>query len=161
MEAGLPIPAYGQLLKLSHAFNILDARGAVGVTDRAACFGAMRTLARQIAGALFMQCMICVSGGPALRWQLPAAAARQHFGCWSPLARKLLMPPYEDHGFIFAAGCLARAIISGSRSSCGPEENIHVCVVISHQNHCCTFFMDREGFGAMAMAFTTWQPCRP
>ncbi|EIE22621.1 hypothetical protein COCSUDRAFT_53607 [Coccomyxa subellipsoidea C-169] len=50
VEAGLPIPAYGQLLKLSHAFNILDARGAVGVTDRAACFGAMRTLARQIAG---------------------------------------------------------------------------------------------------------------
>jgi glycyl-tRNA synthetase len=51
VEAGLPIPAYGQLLKLSHAFNILDARGAVGVTDRAACFGAMRSLARQIAGA--------------------------------------------------------------------------------------------------------------
>ena len=51
MEAGLPIPAYGQLLKLSHAFNILDARGAVGVTDRAACFGAMRSLACQIAGA--------------------------------------------------------------------------------------------------------------
>jgi glycyl-tRNA synthetase alpha subunit len=53
VEAGLPIPAYGQLLKLSHAFNILDARGAVGVTERATCFGAMRSLARQIAGSGF------------------------------------------------------------------------------------------------------------
>lgn len=51
VEAGLPIPAYGHLLKLSHAFNVLDARGAVGVTDRAACFAAMRNLARSIAGA--------------------------------------------------------------------------------------------------------------
>lgn len=51
VDAGLPIPAYCQLLKLSHAFNILDARGAVGVTERATCFAAMRTLARQIAGA--------------------------------------------------------------------------------------------------------------
>ncbi|CAL8470617.1 g10159 [Coccomyxa elongata] len=50
VDAGLPIPAYGQLLKLSHAFNILDARGAVGVTERATCFAAMRSLARQIAG---------------------------------------------------------------------------------------------------------------
>lgn len=54
MEAGLPIPAYCQLLKLSHAFNVLDARGAVGVTERATCFGAMRGLARSIAGALWL-----------------------------------------------------------------------------------------------------------
>lgn len=54
VEAGLPIPAYGQLLKLSHAFNILDARGAVGVTERATCFAAMRSLARQIAGELLL-----------------------------------------------------------------------------------------------------------
>lgn len=60
MEAGLPIPAYGQLLKLSHAFNILDARGAVGVTERATCFAAMRSLARQIAGELAP--VLCVAG---------------------------------------------------------------------------------------------------
>lgn len=52
VEAGLPVPAYVQLLKLSHCFNVLDARGAVGVTLRATCFGAMRVLAKQIAGAL-------------------------------------------------------------------------------------------------------------
>ncbi len=50
VKAGLPIPAYMQLLKLSHCFNVMDARGAVGVTLRATCFGALRMLAKQIAG---------------------------------------------------------------------------------------------------------------
>jgi glycyl-tRNA synthetase len=45
----LPAPAYDHLLKLSHAFNVLDARGAVGVTERAECFAAMRSLAREAA----------------------------------------------------------------------------------------------------------------
>ncbi|URD90924.1 Glycyl-tRNA synthetase alpha subunit [Musa troglodytarum] len=45
----LPIPAYDQLLKASHAFNILDSRGFVGVTERARYFGRMRSLARQCA----------------------------------------------------------------------------------------------------------------
>lgn len=45
----LPIPAYDQLLKTSHAFNILDSRGFVGVTERARYFGRMRSLARQCA----------------------------------------------------------------------------------------------------------------
>ncbi|KAH7576211.1 hypothetical protein JRO89_XS01G0014100 [Xanthoceras sorbifolium] len=35
LASGLPIPAYDQLLKTSHAFNILDSRGFVGVTERA------------------------------------------------------------------------------------------------------------------------------
>uniref|UniRef100_A0A6N2NG88 glycine--tRNA ligase n=1 Tax=Salix viminalis TaxID=40686 RepID=A0A6N2NG88_SALVM len=49
LAAGLPIPAYDQLLKTSHAFNILDSRGFVGVTERARYFGRMRSLARQCA----------------------------------------------------------------------------------------------------------------
>ena len=36
------IDRYGQLLKGSHVFNVLDARGAVGVTERARFFGRMR-----------------------------------------------------------------------------------------------------------------------
>lgn len=44
----LPVPAYDHLLKLSHCFNILDARGAVGVTERADCFATMRALAREV-----------------------------------------------------------------------------------------------------------------
>ncbi|GIL46417.1 hypothetical protein Vafri_3416 [Volvox africanus] len=46
----LPIPAYDHLLKLSHTFNIMDARGAVGVTERADCFATLRGLAREITG---------------------------------------------------------------------------------------------------------------
>lgn len=46
---GLAIPAYDQLLKTSHAFNVLDSRGFVGVTERARYFGRMRSLARQCA----------------------------------------------------------------------------------------------------------------
>ncbi|XBI77548.1 hypothetical protein VPH35_070628 [Triticum aestivum] len=47
LSLGLPIPAYDQVLKASHAFNILDSRGFVGVTERARYFGRMRSLARQ------------------------------------------------------------------------------------------------------------------
>ncbi|XP_074294763.1 glycine--tRNA ligase, chloroplastic/mitochondrial 2-like isoform X2 [Silene latifolia] len=49
LELGLAIPAYDQLLKTSHCFNILDSRGYVGVTERARYFGRMRSLARQCA----------------------------------------------------------------------------------------------------------------
>eukprot|EP00740_Mantoniella_antarctica_P015918 CAMPEP_0181369404 /NCGR_PEP_ID=MMETSP1106-20121128/12754_1 /TAXON_ID=81844 /ORGANISM="Mantoniella antarctica, Strain SL-175" /LENGTH=1063 /DNA_ID=CAMNT_0023485887 /DNA_START=49 /DNA_END=3236 /DNA_ORIENTATION=- len=49
LEARLPLPAYDNLLKASHAFNILDARGAVGVTERAKLFASMRKLARESA----------------------------------------------------------------------------------------------------------------
>lgn len=46
----LPVPAYDHLLKLSHTFNILDARGAVGVTERANRFATMRVLAKEVTG---------------------------------------------------------------------------------------------------------------
>ena len=49
LEAGLTLPAYDQLLKCSHSFNVLDTRGAVGVTERAAYFGRMRNIARMVA----------------------------------------------------------------------------------------------------------------
>jgi glycyl-tRNA synthetase alpha chain len=53
MEAGLPLPAYELVLKCSHTFNLLDARGAISVTERAAYIGRIRTLARQVAQAYF------------------------------------------------------------------------------------------------------------
>ncbi|MGD8818989.1 MAG: glycine--tRNA ligase subunit beta [Anaerolineae bacterium] len=49
MENGLVIPAYDYVLRCSHAFNVLDSRGAVGVTERASYFRRMRDLSRQIA----------------------------------------------------------------------------------------------------------------
>ncbi len=48
IEAGLVIPAHDYNLKCSHLFNILDTRGAIGVTERANYFRRMRGLARQV-----------------------------------------------------------------------------------------------------------------
>ena len=55
LKAGLILPPYDYLLKCSHAFNVLDARGAIGVTERQAVFGRMRELARQVAEAYLEQ----------------------------------------------------------------------------------------------------------
>jgi len=49
VDAGLSVPAHYYVLKCSHAFNVLDARGAVSTTERAAAFGRMRALARDVA----------------------------------------------------------------------------------------------------------------
>ena len=46
LEAGLALPAYDQCLKASHLFNLLDARGTISVTERAAYIGRVRALAR-------------------------------------------------------------------------------------------------------------------
>lgn len=53
IEAGLPIPAYEMTMKASHAFNLLDARGAISVTERQAYILRVRTLARAVAQAYF------------------------------------------------------------------------------------------------------------
>jgi glycyl-tRNA synthetase alpha chain len=45
----LPLPAYDQVLKCSHAFNLLDARGAISVTERAGYIARVRNLARRVA----------------------------------------------------------------------------------------------------------------
>ncbi len=55
LEAGLVLPAYDYLLKCSHTFNVLDTRGAIGVTERQASFGRMRALARQVSEAYLAQ----------------------------------------------------------------------------------------------------------
>jgi glycyl-tRNA synthetase alpha chain len=49
MEQQLALPAYEQLLKAGHSFNLLDARGAISVTERAAYIGRIRNLARAVA----------------------------------------------------------------------------------------------------------------
>jgi glycyl-tRNA synthetase alpha chain len=49
MEHKLALPAYEQLLKAGHSFNLLDARGAISVTERAAYIGRIRNLARAVA----------------------------------------------------------------------------------------------------------------
>ncbi|GAB3125360.1 glycine--tRNA ligase subunit alpha [Novispirillum itersonii] len=46
LKAGLPLPAYDQCIKASHRFNLLDARGVISVTERAAYIGRVRALAK-------------------------------------------------------------------------------------------------------------------
>ncbi len=47
------MPAYEQVLKAAHTFNLLDARGAISVTERAAYIGRIRNLARSVAQAYY------------------------------------------------------------------------------------------------------------
>ena len=53
--AGLVLPAYEYCLKCSHAFNLLDARGAISVTERTGYIGRIRNLARTCAEAYLKQ----------------------------------------------------------------------------------------------------------
>ena len=48
IAAQLALPAYEQVLKAAHTFNLLDARGAISVTERAAYIGRIRNLARAV-----------------------------------------------------------------------------------------------------------------
>src|SRR5205814_9727026 len=51
MAAKLALPAYEKVLKTAHTFNLLDARGAISVTERAGYIGRIRTLSRLVAAA--------------------------------------------------------------------------------------------------------------
>ncbi|MGB8855307.1 MAG: glycine--tRNA ligase subunit alpha, partial [Burkholderiales bacterium] len=53
MQAKLALPAFEMVMKSSHTFNLLDARGAISVTERAAYIGRVRALARLVAQAYY------------------------------------------------------------------------------------------------------------
>src|SRR6188508_2833645 len=53
VEAGLPLPAYEQVIKASHCFNLLDARRAISVTERQRYILRVRTLARAVAQSYY------------------------------------------------------------------------------------------------------------
>ena len=55
IEAGYVIPAYDYVLKCSHTFNLLDARGAISVSERTGFIGRVRTMARLCASAYLEQ----------------------------------------------------------------------------------------------------------
>ncbi|MEW6716824.1 MAG: glycine--tRNA ligase subunit beta [Chloroflexota bacterium] len=55
LAGGLILPAYDYVLKCSHAFNVLDTRGAIGVTERQTLFGRIRDLSRRVAEAYIEQ----------------------------------------------------------------------------------------------------------
>jgi len=53
LAAGVPLAGYEMIMKASHTFNLLDARGAISVTERAAYIGRLRTLSRGVAQAYY------------------------------------------------------------------------------------------------------------
>ncbi|KPL82456.1 hypothetical protein SE15_09895 [Thermanaerothrix daxensis] len=55
LARGLVLPAHDYVLKCSHTFNVLDTRGAVGVTERQVLFARMRDMARRVAEAYVAQ----------------------------------------------------------------------------------------------------------
>jgi glycyl-tRNA synthetase len=55
LQHDLVLPAHDYILKCSHTFNVLDSRGAVGVTERQTFFGRMRDLSRRVAEAYLTQ----------------------------------------------------------------------------------------------------------
>ncbi|BBD76945.1 glycyl-tRNA synthetase alpha chain [Hydrogenophilus thermoluteolus] len=72
MEASLPLPAYEMVLKAAHTFNLLDARGAISVTERAGYIGRIRALARAVAQAYYQSREAL--GFPLLAKETPHAA---------------------------------------------------------------------------------------
>jgi len=64
LDEGLVLPAYDQVLKCSHSFNLLDARGVISVTDRTAHIARVRDLARKVAG-LYLEVVGDGRGGEA------------------------------------------------------------------------------------------------
>jgi glycyl-tRNA synthetase alpha chain len=77
LEAKLPLPGYEMILKAGHTFNLLDARGAISVTERAAYIGRLRALSRLVAQAYLDSRKAMQPPYPMLspeaRAQLPAA----------------------------------------------------------------------------------------
>jgi len=55
IDKGLVLPAYDYVLKCSHTFNLLDARGAISVTERTGYIGRVRNLARTVARGFVAQ----------------------------------------------------------------------------------------------------------
>ena len=73
VELGLPLPAYDQVCKASHSFNLLDARRAISVTERQRYILRVRKLSQAVAQAYFEQREIL--GFPGLKAAVPEVRA--------------------------------------------------------------------------------------
>jgi len=98
MAESLALPAYEQVLKAAHSFNLLDARGAISVTERQRFIGRVRTLARKAAEGY-----------------LRSRRAR-NFDLLAPAQQKLACAAFDENienGINAAAMAAARAISAG------------------------------------------------
>ncbi|MCC7208718.1 MAG: glycine--tRNA ligase subunit beta [Anaerolineae bacterium] len=98
LDAGLVIPAYDYVLKCSHLFNVLDARGAIGVTERAAYFRRMAGMTRNVARAYLQQ---------RERLEFPLLDTGKSWPVAPSLAAPtmLLRPPDAPADFLLEIGC--------------------------------------------------------
>ena len=99
MDRGLVIPAYDYIVRCSHTFNVLDARGAIGVTERASYFGRMRDLTRAVARLYVEQRE--EMGYPFLKKQEEAGAKGQEAGVAEPTPA---VPGQQPAAFLFEIG---------------------------------------------------------
>ncbi len=113
LAAGLVIPAHDYVLKCSHAFNILDTRGAIGVTERAAYFGRMRRMSHQVAKAFVEQREQL--GFPLLKYMpvrprpAPAAAAAPEITAPAPFLFEIGSEELPSHDVTAALAFLQEA----------------------------------------------------
>jgi hypothetical protein len=88
VEAGLPLPAYEQVMKASHTFNLLDARRAISVTERQRYILRVRTLAQAVAKATTPSARSWASG-PKIPGVRPSASRA---GCEERLMSATMKP---------------------------------------------------------------------
>jgi glycyl-tRNA synthetase len=133
IDARLPVPAYSYVLKCSHAFNVLDARGVVSTSDRAAEFARMRRLTADVARLWVARRE--ESGFPLGTVIPPVPDARpredpQDVGAPAGAARLVVfevgteeMPPSEAHS---AAGQLTAAVTAQLQATRLPHGQVTV-----------------------------------
>ena len=97
LDAGLVIPSYDYVLKCSHLFNVLDTRGAIGVTERASYFRRMRDMTRRVAKAFAEQ-----------RQEMEYPLSERTMRWSNPIAGAILLPsetlPSQPADFLFEIG---------------------------------------------------------
>ncbi|MGQ0845373.1 MAG: glycine--tRNA ligase [Sporichthyaceae bacterium] len=124
VEAKLPVPAQSYVLKCSHAFNVMDARGAVSTTDRAAAFRTMQRLARDVA-ELWIEKRAELGnplGVPAISEAPPLATAGNVPTDPAPLVFEIgveEMPPHECGNTVAAVRDALTAALAGTGLSYG------------------------------------------
>ncbi len=97
VDARLPVPAHTYVLKSSHAFNVLDARGAISTTERARAFSTMRRLARDV-------CTLWGERRAELGYPLGRAEVPAHTGPVPVPAEPAIEPPTTPQTLVFELG---------------------------------------------------------
>ena len=97
LEAGLVVPAYDYVLKCNQTFNILDARGAVGVTERQGYFRRMRELARRVGEAYLEQ-------RKSLEYPLLREGGDQRVETRNSVSRPQTLPVSSPQSLVFEIG---------------------------------------------------------